>query len=682
MVPFESITSPFFPLSTVDATQKVNAKLFIDGLTADGTTAIGEALQTAVSLLPTTHSCPEIIILISDGRNNTGIDPIDPDPISGLLSRLKNRGIIVHTFGVGHTGEVNTSLLETLATETGGTFFLLGDTEDVFDEETHPPTAVILERGIASEDTMNDLLNLRLLNIFTQLSVRTQGIGIIANETNDIAPGETIVVSVFVDSQTTEATFILNRANPQFDLDLTLLKPDSTRITSDDANGESITFVRNTIFQIFRIIDPERGEWKLLISNRPSNSKISFEAFALSDATNTGLSVVLNKGNVIAPEPILVTAQPFTFDVPVDGAVITGTVTRPDNSQVPIKLLDNGRDADFRANDGLYSAFFSNYNENGNYNFKIRAVNENGRLAKGETIDGIPDKRIPDPFTRIKSVDAIVRGVGTGNFLLAVDSRSSKLYKVDLNASSPTAIQLGIIIDAATSQRVKEIEAMALDSETGHILVISNYKKGKLYKINSAQILTPSQSGQILAEFIGFTVADQTSTKEIECIAIHPVTGDLFGVETDRKDKLVKIDKNTGTFIIIGSGLGDFNDVEGMAFTLTNSPTLCGTNTKQDGLSQLITIDTATGIGIAVHTTNTIGFHQVECLEFAPDGRLFGFSETDIGEDPEGKSDTPVLRVHIRKNATILADLPQEVDGIPIRQVYGNYKLQQASKNK
>ncbi|HEX9655124.1 MAG TPA: hypothetical protein VGA99_15565, partial [bacterium] len=51
-------------------------------------------------------------------------------------------------------------------------------------------------------------------------------------------------------------------------------------------------------------------------------------------------------------------------------------------------------------------------------------------------------------------------------------------------------------------------------------------------------------------------------------------------------------------------------------------------NTKTGGMSQLITIDTATGIGTAVHPTNTIGFHQLEALEFSPDGRLFGFSET------------------------------------------------------
>ena len=60
----------------------------------------------------------------------------------------------------------------------------------------------------------------------------------------------------------------------------------------------------------------------------------------------------------------------------------------------------------------------------------------------------------------------------------------------------------------------------------------------------------------------------------------------------------------------------------------------------------------------------------------------FEVSLIDIGEDPEGKSDTPVLRVHFRQNATILADLPREVDGIPIRQVYGDYKLQRASKSK
>jgi hypothetical protein len=48
----------------------------------------------------------------------------------------------------------------------------------------------------------------------------------------------------------------------------------------------------------------------------------------------------------------------------------------------------------------------------------------------------------------------------------------------------------------------------------------------------------------------------------------------------------------------------------------------------------------------------------------------------DIGLDPLGTSDTPVLRVHVRRAGATPPDLPGDVDGIPVRLVRGNYQLQ------
>lgn len=49
----------------------------------------------------------------------------------------------------------------------------------------------------------------------------------------------------------------------------------------------------------------------------------------------------------------------------------------------------------------------------------------------------------------------------------------------------------------------------------------------------------------------------------------------------------------------------------------------------------------------------------------------------DIGADEtEGR---PVLRVHIRGQADALADIPDEVDAIPVRLVYGEYRPEEAT---
>jgi hypothetical protein len=49
-------------------------------------------------------------------------------------------------------------------------------------------------------------------------------------------------------------------------------------------------------------------------------------------------------------------------------------------------------------------------------------------------------------------------------------------------------------------------------------------------------------------------------------------------------------------------------------------------------------------------------------------------SMVDIGEDPDGVSTTPVLRVHVRSLDVPGLDIPNDVDGIPVRVIRGDYR--------
>lgn len=51
----------------------------------------------------------------------------------------------------------------------------------------------------------------------------------------------------------------------------------------------------------------------------------------------------------------------------------------------------------------------------------------------------------------------------------------------------------------------------------------------------------------------------------------------------------------------------------------------------------------------------------------------------DIGLDAQDASDTPVLRVHVRQSDGATLNIPSEVDGIPVRVIYGDYELQSGS---
>jgi len=107
--------------------QKVKFDIIEDG------TAIGDGLGTAVNRLRESEAKSKIIILLSDGVNNSGyMDPYSAAEIA------KSMNIKVYTIGAGTNGqapyptpygvqmvptEIDERLLQTIATETGGQYF-------------------------------------------------------------------------------------------------------------------------------------------------------------------------------------------------------------------------------------------------------------------------------------------------------------------------------------------------------------------------------------------------------------------------------------------------------------------------------------------------------------------------------------------------------------------------------
>ena len=111
-------------------------------------TAIGVALGNAVSRLNESTAKSRVVILLTDGENNTGL--IDPQT---ALKIAKGYGVRIYTIGVGRDGQaqlpiystdilgrkvkryqpihskVNEPLLKQLADETGGKFYRAGNTQ-------------------------------------------------------------------------------------------------------------------------------------------------------------------------------------------------------------------------------------------------------------------------------------------------------------------------------------------------------------------------------------------------------------------------------------------------------------------------------------------------------------------------------------------------------------------------
>ncbi len=102
-----------------------DARRFIDGLDASGSTNISGALTEALDV-PTARGRLSLVLFVTDGAPTVG--ERDPDVIARDAAKLRG-GARLFTFGVGQ--DVNAALLEQLSLEGGGTAQFVRPEEDV-----------------------------------------------------------------------------------------------------------------------------------------------------------------------------------------------------------------------------------------------------------------------------------------------------------------------------------------------------------------------------------------------------------------------------------------------------------------------------------------------------------------------------------------------------------------------
>jgi Ca-activated chloride channel homolog len=100
MTVFSGESFTLCPITTDHALLKELTASVSTGMVEDGT-AIGDGLATAINRLRESQAISKVVILLTDGINNSGvIDPLTASEIASLL------GVRVYTIGVGSTGMV------------------------------------------------------------------------------------------------------------------------------------------------------------------------------------------------------------------------------------------------------------------------------------------------------------------------------------------------------------------------------------------------------------------------------------------------------------------------------------------------------------------------------------------------------------------------------------------------
>lgn len=130
------------------AAQRLVAPVEPGKVLKDGT-AIGTGLATAINAIRTSTARSKVIVLATDGQNNTGdIGPMDAAQMAKLL------GIRVYTIGVAPTGkgagEVDEALMKQMATAAGGQYYRASDEaalRNIYAEVTALEKARVGSRG-------------------------------------------------------------------------------------------------------------------------------------------------------------------------------------------------------------------------------------------------------------------------------------------------------------------------------------------------------------------------------------------------------------------------------------------------------------------------------------------------------------------------------------------------------
>jgi Ca-activated chloride channel family protein len=89
------------------------------GVAGKQRTALYEALFLSSNLFKDSKSKNKIAILLTDGMDNTNTIPLDV-----AIKTIKKYGIKVYTIGIGNPGDFNAQVLQYIAQESGGKFFM------------------------------------------------------------------------------------------------------------------------------------------------------------------------------------------------------------------------------------------------------------------------------------------------------------------------------------------------------------------------------------------------------------------------------------------------------------------------------------------------------------------------------------------------------------------------------
>ena len=348
VVPYNEDVDPApFELVVVTGTVRADAETYIDDLTDGGWTSIGDGLLEAVDQRgssPTGNPrCS--FVLLSDGMENADARWSD------VITDVVDTGCPVTAIAFGP--ESDETLMQDIATETGGAFFY---------NDVYVSTAV---SAMAPGALTPAQMALALDDVYEYAEALGEGRQRLLQEGGAVsANNPTAVHEVYVDNTVAEAVFALDWFSKAYArLNLRLVTPDGTVIRHTD---KAYTFEDEANGHVgWRWVKPQPELWTLIVDYVGSEIGLVDYQVLVSAHSKVTLHLLLPDrlgsryytGNRV---PIYAF---FSASEPITGAEVKAWVTAPDGTTTLVWLLDDGEHGDGGRDDGLYAGLYTLVNQ-------------------------------------------------------------------------------------------------------------------------------------------------------------------------------------------------------------------------------------------------------------------------------------------------------------------------------
>ncbi|XP_075525480.1 calcium-activated chloride channel regulator 1-like [Dermacentor variabilis] len=389
IVQFNEAASVVSALTSVAETTREELVEKVQKLTAGGYTCIGCSLQKSLKMFEENNqsAAGSVIILMTDGEENR-----DPK-ISAVVDELVTAQVVVNTIAFGAEAERK---LEELALRTGGKPFAVRDGQ--------------VNLAVALESAFLD-------SAFALLDDARRPVVIFEQAATVVDKRQ---FSILVDADLGNETTIAVHCKGAATFTAELRYPDGE--TCEDCQRSVVAGKDYKTFKIPGVATP--GTWTLAVSCNPSACEVHVRATSLArDAAQTPVlaRAFLKRTEVTSAAEAAIYAEVTKGANVVLHAKVTATVVQPrGRDRIEVDLFDNGLGADVTANDGIYSAYFTQFEGAGRYSVSARVIGGNdsvivkGRQASG----GLPASQPSAPSSggSAQPADVQVSGIPLGDF--------------------------------------------------------------------------------------------------------------------------------------------------------------------------------------------------------------------------------------------------------------------------